>query len=253
MNFVIIIPARFSSTRLPGKPLANINGKPMISYVINIAKKTKAKRIIVATDHFDIVKTVKKIGCEVCMTSTIHKSGIERISEVINQYDFPDETIIVNIQSDEPLLSPDIIIRVIKKLIFSNLNVATLAIPIHNVKDLFNPNVVKVIINKKKYAIYFSRTAIPFNRNNFFQLSLKKNTFDFLRHIGVYVYRAKFIRDYIQWKPSNIEKIEMLEQLRILWYGEKIYIKVSKNSSATNYVSVDTIQDLNYVRSILKK
>lgn len=248
MSFFIIIPARFASTRLPIKPLTDINGKPMILHVIDKAKKSKAKKIIVATDHDKIFSIVQKYGkCDVCMTSKKHKSGTERLSEVIKNYSFSDNDKIVNLQSDEPMISDKSINKIVKNLNTFNVNISTLAIPIQNIKDLFNPNIVKVVINKKQYAIYFSRASIPWDINNFKKLSIRKF---YLRHIGIYAYRVKFIKHYFNWKSSNLENIESLEQLRILWNDEKIHVAIE---NLYPYSGVDTLQDVYKVRKFLIK
>lgn len=249
MSFTVIIPARFSSTRLPGKPLADIAGKPMIVRVMEQAHKSKASRVIVATDHPDVFNAVKQAGGEVCLTSDKHNSGTERLAEVIDHYQFADDEVIVNVQGDEPLVPPVIIDQVAKNLVAYHTGMATLAVPITHVAEAFNPGAVKVVTDKDGYALYFSRATIPWERDRFAKAQTSIGDF-YLRHIGIYAYRAGFIRQYIHWQPTQLEQIEMLEQLRVLWYGEKIHVAVAQETPA---VGVDTIEDLELVRELFTK
>ncbi|MBS9434482.1 3-deoxy-manno-octulosonate cytidylyltransferase [Photorhabdus luminescens] len=244
--FTVIIPARFASTRLPGKPLADIHGKPMIIRVMERAKRSGAKRVIVATDNHDVVDAVVAAGGEVCLTNENHHSGTERLAEVIDKYQFADDEIIVNVQGDEPLIPEEIIKQVAENLAGCKAGMATLAVQIHDAEEAFNPNAVKVVMDKQGYALYFSRATIPWERDRFIQ-SRETIGDNFLRHIGIYAYRAGFIRRYVQWEPSPLEQIEMLEQLRVLWYGEKIHVGIALKAPA---VGVDTPEDLIAVRKI---
>ncbi|PHZ25783.1 3-deoxy-manno-octulosonate cytidylyltransferase [Yersinia bercovieri] len=247
MSFIAIIPARYASTRLPGKPLADIAGKPMVVHVMERALASGASRVIVATDHPEVVKAVEAVGGEVCLTRTDHQSGTERLAEVIERYGFADDDIIVNVQGDEPLIPPVIIRQVADNLAACSAGMATLAVPIESSEEAFNPNAVKVVMDAQGYALYFSRAAIPWERERFAQS--KESIGDcFLRHIGIYAYRAGFIRRYVNWAPSKLEQIELLEQLRVLWYGEKIHVAVAK---AVPAVGVDTQEDLDRVRAIM--
>ncbi len=249
MSFVVIIPARFASTRLPGKPLADINGLPMVVRVLHKAQASGASRVIVATDHPDVAAAVIAAGGEVCMTREDHHSGTERLAEVIDKYQFSDDTIIVNVQGDEPLIPPVIIRQVAENLANATSGMATLAVPVTDAEEAFNPNVVKVVTDHQGYALYFSRATIPWDRQRYAQSrDLAGDTL--LRHIGIYAYRAGFIRRYICWQPSELEQIELLEQLRVLWYGEKIHVAVA---AETPRVGVDTPHDLQLVRDILAK
>lgn len=247
MSFVVIIPARFASTRLPGKPLVDINGLPMIVRVLEQARASGADRVIVATDHPDVARAVEAAGGEVCMTRADHHSGTERLAEVIEKYAFPDDTIIVNVQGDEPLIPPVIIRQVADNLAGCDAGMATLAVPIETAEEAFNPNAVKVVMDAQGYALYFSRATIPWERDRFAQ-SRDAIGDCFLRHIGIYAYRAGFIRRYVAWAPTRLENIEMLEQLRVLWYGEKIHVAVA---AAVPGTGVDTPEDLNRVRAVL--
>ncbi|QOL14484.1 3-deoxy-manno-octulosonate cytidylyltransferase [Dickeya dianthicola] len=247
MTFTAIIPARYASTRLPGKPLADIHGKPMVVHVMERARESGASRVVVATDHADVARAIELAGGEVCLTSPDHHSGTERLAEVIDRYGFADDEIIVNVQGDEPLIPPVIIRQVADNLAGSRAGMATLAVPITTCEDAFNPNAVKVVTDAEGYALYFSRATIPWDRDRFAE-SRDAIGDHFLRHIGIYAYRAGFIRRYVGWAPSQLEKIEMLEQLRVLWYGEKIHVAVAKEVPS---VGVDTPEDLARVRAVM--
>ncbi|KQN56826.1 MULTISPECIES: 3-deoxy-manno-octulosonate cytidylyltransferase [unclassified Erwinia] len=248
MSFVAIIPARYASTRLPGKPLVDIHGKPMVVHVMERALESGADRVIVATDNQDVARAVEAAGGEVCMTRADHHSGTERLAEVIDRYQFADDTVIVNVQGDEPMIPPVIVRQVAENLAQSSAGMATLAVPITSAEEAFNPNAVKVVRDANGYALYFSRATIPWDRERF---SVSRETVgdSFLRHIGIYAYRAGFIRRYVSWEASPLEQIELLEQLRVLWYGEKIHVDVAK---AIPSVGVDTPEDLLRVREAMR-
>ncbi|MBL7634128.1 3-deoxy-manno-octulosonate cytidylyltransferase [Atlantibacter hermannii] len=248
MSFVTIIPARYASTRLPGKPLVDINGKPMIVHVLERARESGADRVIVATDTVEVADAVRAAGGEVCMTRADHESGTERLAEVVEKMGFADDTIIVNVQGDEPMIPPAIIRQVAENLANCDAGMATLAIPVHSAEEAFNPNAVKVVMDKKGYALYFSRATIPWDRDRFAQ-SRDEIANYFLRHIGIYGYRAGFIRRYVTWAPSELEHIEKLEQLRVLWHGEKIHVAVAHEVPGTG---VDTPADLERVRAEMR-
>jgi 3-deoxy-manno-octulosonate cytidylyltransferase (CMP-KDO synthetase) len=244
MSFTVIIPARYSSSRLPAKPLADIHGKPMVVHVMQRAMESGASRVIVATDHPDVAKAVTDAGGEVCMTRADHHSGTERLAEVIDRYQFADDEIIVNVQGDEPLIPPVIVRQVADNLAQCQAGMATLAVPITSAEEAFNPNAVKVVMDAQGYALYFSRATIPWERERFAES--RQTVGDcFLRHIGIYAYRAGFVRRYVTWAASPLEQIELLEQLRVLWYGEKIHVAVAQEVPA---VGVDTPEDLQRVR-----
>lgn len=257
MSFIAIIPARFASTRLPGKPLADINGKPMVVHVMERARASGAARVIVATDHADVVRAVESVGGEVCLTRADHQSGTERLAEVIEKQGFADDEIIVNVQGDEPLIPPVIIHQVAQNLLTARqAGMATLAVPMTTAEEVFNPNAVKVVRDTQGYALYFSRAPIPWDRERFHALSFSSSSESlppigdsFLRHIGIYAYRAGFIRRYMTWAPSQLEQIELLEQLRVLWHGEKIHVAVAQETPS---VGVDTPEDLQRVRDLLR-
>ncbi len=244
--FTVIIPARFASNRLPGKLLADIHGKPMIIRVMERALMSDATRVIVATDHQAVFDVVKAANGEVCMTNVSHQSGTERLAEVIEKYKFSDKEIIINVQGDEPLIPPEIINQLASNLILNNVDMATLATPINDPHEVFDPAIVKVVTDKQSNALYFSRAAIPWERDNFAISKVKINQ-NFLRHIGIYAYRASFIRRYIGWPISSLETIEMLEQLRVLWYGNKIHVAIAVK---TPRPGIDNQQDLDAVREV---
>ncbi|MFZ7276339.1 3-deoxy-manno-octulosonate cytidylyltransferase [Avibacterium endocarditidis] len=252
-KFTVIIPARFASSRLPGKPLADIAGKPMIAHVWQKAQQSGANRVVVATDNQAVAQAVQAFGGEVCMTSEHHNSGTERLAEVMEKLALADDEIVVNIQGDEPLIPPVIVQQVADNLAKNAVKMATLAVPLNDAEELFNPNVVKAVADQSGNVLYFSRAPIPWNRDQFAGLSDEQKTqlvlqSQYLRHIGIYAYRAGFIKQYVQWQPSALENIESLEQLRVLWYGEKIHIDLAKEEPA---VGVDTPEDLEKVRAIL--
>ena len=247
MSFVVIIPARYASTRLPGKPLVDINGLPMVVHVLHKALASGADRVIVATDHPAVAEAVTAAGGEVCMTRVDHNSGTERLAEVIDTCQLADDTIIVNVQGDEPLIPPAIIGQVAGNLAQASSGMATLAVPVTEAEEAFNPNAVKVVTDHQGYALYFSRATIPWDRERY-AASRDSIGETLLRHIGIYAYRAGFIRRYIRWQPCALEQIELLEQLRVLWYGEKIHVDVALQ---TPEVGVDTQADLERVREIL--
>lgn len=245
MSFIAIIPARFASSRFPGKPLAAINGKPMVVHVMEQAQASGAERVIVATDHADIVEAIERVDGEVCLTHSDHQSGTERLQEVIDRHGFPHDQIIVNVQGDEPLIAPKTIRQVADNLAGGQADMATLAVPITTVEEAFNPNIVKVVIDARGYALYFSRATIPWDREEELARSREHLSRSLLRHIGIYAYRADFIRRYVTWSVSPLEKIEALEQLRVLWYGGNIHVAIANAASG---MSVDTPEELAQVR-----
>ena len=247
-QFKVVIPARYASTRLPGKPLLNIAGKPMIAHVCDKALKANAQQVVVATDDERIFEVVEKLGIEVLMTDKNHQSGTERIAEVARILDWHDDDIIVNVQGDEPLIPPDYISGVASALASQwHAGIATLAAKIDSADEVFNPNAVKVVTDKKGYALYFSRAPIPWDRDSFSHASKKLPDIAYLRHIGIYAYTAGFLKAYCQWEASPIEAVESLEQLRILWQGESILVKeVARPPEA----GIDTPEDLIRVQNI---
>lgn len=244
MNVVGIIPARYSSTRLPGKPLLLIHGKPMIQRVYEQTKKSNLiNRVIVATDDKRIFNCVKEFCGEVMMTSANHQSGTDRIAEVAKKIKCD---IVVNIQGDEPFIDPKNIDTAVFPLIKDKkLNVSTLAIKLKSAIDLMDENKVKVVLDKNNFALYFSRNYIPFDmEHNPAGMWIIKNN-KFFKHIGLYVYRKSFLLKFSKMKKSYLEKMEKLEQLRILENGERIKVVITKKDS----VSIDTHEDLTAMSS----
>ncbi|WP_286269372.1 3-deoxy-manno-octulosonate cytidylyltransferase [Thalassotalea hakodatensis] len=249
MSFVVVIPARFESSRLPGKVLADIHGKPMIQWVVEKAVKSGAEKVIVATDNQQVAKVVEGFGGEVCLTRADHQSGTERLAEVVEKYQFEPEQVVVNVQGDEPFIPPENIAQVASNLANQQkAKMATLAVHITDAEEAFNPNAVKVLMDKQGYALYFSRATIPYDRERFLTTKDTTTVGDFyLRHIGIYAYRASFINEYIQWPTSELEQIESLEQLRVLWQGEKIHVDVAQSRLLVE--GVDTPEDLAKARA----
>ncbi|MCE2572508.1 3-deoxy-manno-octulosonate cytidylyltransferase [Motilimonas eburnea] len=236
MSFIVVIPARYQSERLPGKPLLELGGKPMIAHVVDRARESGAARIIVATDDARIADMV---DCEVCMTRRDHQSGTERLAEVVEQCGFDENDVIVNVQGDEPMIPPSIIKQVAKNLAEQTLApMATLATHITSIEEALNPNAVKVVTDKNGYALYFSRASIPWQREHFPEQLDSEHAL--LRHIGIYAYRAGFIQRYIGLSESPLEGIEKLEQLRVLWHGEKIHLAIAEQ---TPVAGIDTQED----------
>jgi 3-deoxy-manno-octulosonate cytidylyltransferase (CMP-KDO synthetase) len=246
MSFVVIIPARLASTRLPNKPLADLGGKPMVVRVAERARASGAARIVVATDHADILAACAAHGIEACMTRADHPSGTDRIAEVARNLGLPDDAVVVNLQGDEPLIDPALLSACAAR-IGADVPMATCAHPLHDAADAFNPNVVKVVLDKLGRALYFSRATIPWHRDAFAQNREQLPTgYVPLRHIGLYAYSNAFLQRYPQLEPSPLETIEALEQLRVLWHGVPIAVHVTDSAPAAG---VDTPEDLARVRS----
>ena len=242
-GFKVVIPARYGSTRLPGKPLLDIAGKPMIVHVCERALEAKAEQVVVATDDQRIFDTVSRLGLQVVMTDPEHQSGTERIAEVADKLSWQADDIVVNLQGDEPLIPPDYIRDVALALAGqSQAGIATLAAKIHDSEEIFNPNAVKVVLDKNGYALYFSRAPIPWERATFPERhDLSASALPHLRHIGMYAYTVGFLQRYCSWSASPLESVESLEQLRILWHGEKVLVNVVDK---TPEAGVDTEEDL---------
>ncbi|UQV45222.1 3-deoxy-manno-octulosonate cytidylyltransferase [Janthinobacterium lividum] len=246
MAFIVIIPARLASTRLPGKPLADLGGKPMVVRVAEQAALSGAARVIVATDHDSIRAACAAHGVEVCMTRADHPSGTDRIAEVARTLALPLDAVIVNLQGDEPLIDPSLLAACAAQ-ISATVPMATCAHPLHDMADAFNPNVVKVVLDKNARALYFSRATIPWHRDGFAQSkdSLPQGYVP-LRHIGLYAYSNAFLQEYPQLSASPLEAIEALEQLRVLWHGVAIAVHVTDSAPAAG---VDTPEDLERVQA----
>ena len=250
-SFWVIIPARIESSRLPGKILIDICGKPMIAHVIEKAKKSGAERVIVATDSNQIRKTSQFYGAESIMTSSTHTSGSDRIAEALMKINAPDDQIIINLQGDEPLMNPNTISNLANsKVKNKNEAVGTVVSPLKDLDEVYNPNCVKVVMNERNNALYFSRAAIPYNSEiDFKKKEIKTNELNFYRHIGIYAFSVKSLKKFIKFGPCELEKIEKLEQLRWLWMEEKIKLVIDDSCAG---IGVDTLEDLEYVRKILE-
>lgn len=250
VRFKVVIPARYGSTRLPGKPLLNIAGKPMIAHVCERAQEADADDVIVATDDVRIFQAVSDLGFKAVMTRADHQSGTERIAEVVRLCGWADDEIIVNLQGDEPLIPPTYIRDVAAALAGQQqAGIATLAAKITDPEEIFNPNAVKVVLNKAGYALYFSRAPIPWERDAFTLTGGKPSgKSPYLRHIGLYAYTVGFLNRYCLWDASMLESVESLEQLRILWHGEAVRVKVVDRTPAAG---VDTQEDLLRVEQAL--
>ena len=245
MKFTVIIPARLASTRLPGKPLADLGGKPMVVRVAERAAASGASRIIVATDHADIAAACAAHGIEVCMTRADHPSGTDRIAEVARALNLAPDEVVVNLQGDEPLIDPQLLAACASRISL-DAPMATCAHPIADPADVFNPNVVKVVLDKRGRALYFSRAAIPWHRDGF-ALSQQAMPAGYapLRHIGLYAYSNAFLQLYPSLEASPLESVEALEQLRVLWHGYPIAVHITDAAPAAG---VDTPDDLARVR-----
>ena len=268
-DFHVVIPARHASTRLPGKPLLLIAGKPMVVRVAEQAAQSGAQQIWIATDHPAIAEVVQEHGFQVCLTKANHASGTDRIAEVVEQQGWPDDTIVVNVQGDEPLIPPELIQAVAEHLhTHPECAIATACHAIHDEAALRNPNIVKTVLDKNGNALYFSRAPIPYPRDAFSALSASAGQDDcssslpmeggkrvlpknlpVLRHIGIYAYRASFLRAYSQLAPAAIEEFEALEQLRALYHGYKIGVFITEHAPPGG---VDTEQDMQVVRQIFE-
>jgi 3-deoxy-manno-octulosonate cytidylyltransferase (CMP-KDO synthetase) len=250
LAFHVVIPARISSTRLPGKPLLPIAGKPMVIRVAEQAAQSGAQQIWIATDHQPIMAAVHEHGFKGCMTRADHPSGTDRIAEVVAQHDWTDDTIVVNVQGDEPLIPPQLIRAVAQHLHdHPECAMATACHPIHDEAAMRNPNIVKAVVDKNGNAMYFSRAPIPYPRDAFAQNTELPANLTVLRHIGIYAYRASFLRAYSQLAPTAIEQVEALEQLRALWHGYKIGVTITRDAPPSG---VDTEADLLLARKLFE-
>lgn len=253
MAFKVVIPARHASTRLPGKPLLDIAGKPMVVWVAQKAIASGADQVIIATDHAEILSVVEQHGYQAVMTRDDHVSGTDRIAEVANRLGWADDTIVVNVQGDEPLIAPELIHEVADNLRqHPQAHIATACHPVHDRETLFNPNAVKVVVDAAGYAMYFSRAPIPYARDLFVDGLRQGALPDEIkadRHVGIYAYRCSFLRAYAQLAVSPVEQLESLEQLRAMWHGYRISVAKTWHAPA---VGVDTAEDLQRVRAILE-
>lgn len=254
-GFVALVPARIASTRLPGKPLADIAGLPMVVRVAQRAQASGARRVAVATDDAAVLQAVRAAGIDALMTRADHPSGTDRLAEAADLLGLHDDEIVVNVQGDEPLVPPQLVARVAALLrTRPDCSIATAAHPVHDAADWFSPNVVKVVLDATSRALYFSRAPIPFARDALAGFpSVRPDALPpalaadgaILRHIGLYAYRVAFLRAYRALAPSPLESIEALEQLRALWHGHRIAVLTVDEAPPAG---VDTPADLERVR-----
>ncbi|MBE9538868.1 MAG: 3-deoxy-manno-octulosonate cytidylyltransferase [Proteobacteria bacterium] len=249
MSYTIVIPARYSSTRLPGKPLLDIAGKPMVQRVWEQAKKSGASSVVIATDDRRIYQVAQSFGAEVCMTSSSHPSGTDRLQQVAADLELEAEHIVVNVQGDEPLIPPALIDQVAQNLAqTSAAEIATLCEPITSVEELLNPNTVKVVADRAGLALYFSRAPMPWPRDHkMADGGLLPEPNCWFRHIGIYAYRVKLLHKYVGWEIAPQEQVEQLEQLRAMYNGVRIHVDQALSSVPGG---VDTQQDLDAVRAL---
>jgi len=250
MQFKVIIPARYASTRLHGKALLDICGKPMIQRVYERALESGASSVVIATDNERIQSVAQDFGAEVLLTEESHRSGTDRIAEAVRQLGCNEDEIIVNLQGDEPLIPSTLVKQVAEDLhSHPDASMSTLYTPIHNQSDVSNPNVVKMVFTKQGYALYFSRAPIAWERE-YFRLSEFRPSGHHMhyRHIGLYAYRAGFLQRFVNWPVCDIEEMESLEQLRVLWNDERIHVS---EAVAIPPPGVDTEEELERVRHLV--
>ncbi|WP_420978618.1 3-deoxy-manno-octulosonate cytidylyltransferase [Burkholderia gladioli] len=253
--FIAVVPARLASTRLPNKPLADIGGKPMVVRVAERAREAGAARVLVASDAPSVLEAAQAAGFEALLTRADHPSGTDRLAEVATTLALPDDTIVVNVQGDEPLIDPTLVRDVASHLAtHPDCAIATAAHPIHDPEEVFNPNVVKVALDAKSVALYFSRAPIPWSRDAWqahwpVVETMPGPAFPAYRHIGLYAYRARFLRSYPSLAQAPIEQAEQLEQLRAMWHGERIAVLVTKSAPAPG---VNTPADLARVQALFR-
>jgi len=245
IDYHIVIPARYASSRFPGKPLQIIHGKTMLEHVYRVAEKSSARSILIATDDSRIKAAAEKFCDQVVMTSDQHQSGTDRLAEVCQIKQWTENEIIVNLQGDEPLTPPELLHQVATNLHQNtSASIATLTTPIVDVNELHDSNIVKVISDFNGFALYFSRAMIPFQRDT----DALKNLMHYQRHLGIYAYRAGFLNAYTSLPQSEIEIIEKLEQLRALYYGHKIH---AQQASVLPGPGIDTPEDLHKINSLM--
>ncbi len=250
LNFTVLIPARYASTRLPGKPLADIGGRPMVVRVAERARESGAMRVVIATDDPRIADAAAAHGVEAMMTRADHPTGTDRLAEAASLLGLGAEEIVVNVQGDEPLLDPALMRRVAHVLAaHPDAAIATACHLIDNAEEAFNPNVVKVVLDARNYALYFSRATIPWARAAFAaNRHLVPEGLPLYRHYGLYAYRVSFLQSFPALAPAPVEAFEALEQLRALWHGYRIVVEIAQGTPAPG---VDTTEDLAHVRRIL--
>lgn len=253
MSYTVVIPARYAASRLPGKPLRELAGRPLVEHAWRCARRSGAAQVIVATDDERIAEAARDFGAQVCMTDPGHASGTDRIAEVAAAIGLDDDAVVVNLQSDEPLMPPALLDQVAAEALGdAEASIATLCTPIADADELFDPNVVKVVFDRRGHALYFSRAPIPWARDAFAQgarvLPSQQDLAAHFRHIGLYAYRAGFLREYVSWEPCALERTEALEQLRAMWHGRRIRIAVACERPGPG---IDTPQDLSALQAMM--
>ncbi len=244
MSYTIVIPARYSSTRFPGKLLADLAGKSILQRTFECANNSLAERVIIATDDERIAALSHKIGAENCMTSDQHKNGSERLAEVANIHDMDDDEVVVNLQGDEPFMPTECLNQVAELLESEHdCGMATLCRPLIARADIDNPDIVKIITDRYGYAVYFSRAPVPWNRDN------PASAAGYFRHIGLYAYTARFLKRYADMPTCEPESAEVLEQLRVLWNGEKIKVGITELDTG---MGIDTPEDLKQAIDLIR-
>lgn len=252
MDFTVIIPARYGASRLAGKPLAPIAGRPMVQHVHERACESEAGRVVIATDAGEVLQCCRDFGAEALMTGADHASGTDRLEEVVRLLGLADDAIVVNVQGDEPLIPASLINQVAAALQAQpDAAIATLAERITQPAELHDPNVVKVVMDHQGKALYFSRAPIPWARGVFDgggEAGVLPATADYFRHIGIYAYRVGLLSRFVAWDAAPLERTESLEQLRALWHGARIQVA---RACETPPAGVDTPQDLERVRALM--
>ena len=255
LRFTVLIPARYASTRLPGKALADIAGKPMVVRVAERARESGAAAAWIATDDDRILAAARDHGCDALLTRADHASGTDRLAEATEQLALADDEIVVNLQGDEPLMPPQLIGKLVHALAQRTAaSIATAGVPIADAEEFCNPNVVKVVCDHSGYALYFSRAPVPYPRDDFARglapVSALPDDLPAFRHLGIYAYRAGFLRAYARHAPPAIERFEALEQLRALWHGYRIAVVITESAPPPG---VDTPEDLEHTRRLFEQ
>ena len=251
MSFSVIIPARYASTRLEGKPLLDIGGCSMIEHVHQRATASQASQVVIATDDQRIADVAGEFGANACMTSSEHESGTDRLQEVARRLQLPDQHIVVNVQGDEPLIPPAVIDQVANNLAANpEAGIATLVEPIHDAQTVFDPNVVKVVMDNTGRCLYFSRAPIPWDRDAWKEQGSRRQLQQqarYYRHVGIYAYRVEFLHQFVSWPVSVLESTEKLEQLRAMENGVMIHASEAVESIPAG---IDTPEDLENIRAM---
>lgn len=252
VSFKVVIPARYASTRLPAKPLLDLGGKPMVVRVAERAQESGAEEICIATDHPEVLAAVEAHGFRALMTRTDHATGTDRLAEVVALRGWGDDTLVVNVQGDEPLIEPAVIVQTARQLAQSGADIATVAHPLSDAAEFFNPNVVKVVCRGDGDAAYFSRAPVPYARDHFAKHGQASLPADFpaYRHVGLYAYRAAFLSAYAGLSAAPTEQFESLEQLRALWHGYRISVALVDAAPAPG---VDTPEDAERMRKLFDR